>query len=631
MLHMTDELLRLNLRPLLPVFSAVTVAVIVAVRASTAYASAYLEPNPPPGRELMGTGPTCREADFAAPSIAPVLQNMWVEAHVAARDGVPPWDERAYAEYRLNGSRPAGEKMMYSRLAPLKALAVIACVSRDHKYIEALERLMVTLAEQPAWILPAHVSSFTNKNQSVAELDLFGASIAGELGQVLYFNQDLLSPSVVQLVSEAIETRVLRPFLSVANTSGAPAWLGAPNNWNVVCLAGVVGAALGATVDTAIADKALSLASRFIPAYFDSFHLDGFPMESTNYWNYGVGHLLVLRELLVRSKGSGADPLSFMNAVRIGRYPRNIRMHGSLVPPFGDTRRDQTTDLWIEQYLLRLVRELDESEAQATQSVSFSLAMFGLGLAQTPALIGEANVSAYEPSGAVSYFPDARVAVMRGRSNNDVSTSLAVKGSTGGPHSHDDIGSFSIAICDILLLGDPGGPSHYSKILDGPNKIRSSFGHPLPVVDGKTMTIDGLVRSNLEVLTAQTVTKVSLDLSKFYRSAALKSLVRTFIFDHEPPFSVSITDKFSFFSPANFASAMTIIVDSAMQSDNTINLGPNGSLGRLHVDADFQYVPSREMVEQNGTSFTRMSFESQPAVKRGMLSFTFYPPVGTCP
>ena len=68
----------------------------------------------------------------------------------------------------------------------------------------------------------------------------------------------------------------------------------ATHNWNSVCHAGVVGAALALLSDPN--ERALFIygAEKYSPFYLSGFGDDGYCSEGLSYWNYGFGNYLQL-------------------------------------------------------------------------------------------------------------------------------------------------------------------------------------------------------------------------------------------------------------------------------------------------------------------------------------------------
>ena len=68
-------------------------------------------------------------------------------------------------------------------------------------------------------------------------------------------------------------------------------------------------------------------------------------------------------------------------------------------------------------------------------------------------------------------YGDAGVLLSRRRAGGDLA--ITIKAGGNGPHSHNDIGSYSIGLGTTQPVGDPGGPSFYTAETFSPKRLQS--------------------------------------------------------------------------------------------------------------------------------------------------------------
>src|SRR5207244_352316 len=128
------------------------------------------------------------------------------------------------------------------RLAPL---VIAECIEHRGRFIPAIEQLVDDLATQKTWMLPAHDAGLKNFRGEASDVDLFSSALACELATANHLLGDALGPHARQTIDEQIRRRVLDPFREMVTGRRKPNWwLSGQNNWNAVCLANVLGAAL---------------------------------------------------------------------------------------------------------------------------------------------------------------------------------------------------------------------------------------------------------------------------------------------------------------------------------------------------------------------------------------------------
>lgn len=111
-----------------------------------------------------------------------------------------------------------------------------------------------------------------------------------------------------------------------------------------------------------------------------------------------------------------------------------------------------------------------------------------------------------------------------------------------------------------MLICDPGGEVYTARTFSGQryeSKVLSSFGHAVPVVDGKLQRTGVDARGVvLQTHFSETEDTLKLDLRSAYPAKGLRKLERTFSFRRGETPSLAVTDGFEFEAPGNFETAL---------------------------------------------------------------------------
>ncbi|KAJ3103906.1 hypothetical protein HDU96_009097 [Phlyctochytrium bullatum] len=103
------------------------------------------------------------------------------------------------------------------------------------------------------------------------------------------------------------------------------------------------------------------------------------------------------------------------------------------------------------------------------------------------------KIQSLDSSPLRTYFNKTDTVVMRGQPLNQPQGSgarfdMTIKGGGNGAHSHNDLGSYAIALDGAVTFGDPGGPAYYNAstgLFRYQSPLLGSYGHPVPLINGK--------------------------------------------------------------------------------------------------------------------------------------------------
>lgn len=529
--------------------------------------------------------PDCSDPAWRTPPFDAWLAPAVRRAEIFAKSELPAWDDAAYTEFSRNGRREAGERMLRQRLEPLTTLVLAECKERRGRFLPAVERTLDALAQQPTWTLPAGDPGLANLHGKFS-VDLNACETSHDVAWALRLMRPYLQASTRDRVESALEQRIFKPLQATLDNRrrggglGPHWWIEGKSNWNAVCVASVVGAAFA--LDRKDLADWLAFGRTASVHYLGSFNDDGYSDEGPLYWNYGFGHFLRLREILLAATAGAYDLMRQPKAQAMAAYPARIEMPFDVVPLYGDASTDTQID--------------PVKQAHAEVTIGWASTEDWMRLARPTGSGGRLNEALWrlwgEPRAAAivardattscTLFPTSGVAVFRPEAAPDALTALSFSLRVGGSraHAHDDAGSYAVALGRTLIAGDLGGPT-YTRETFGPNRrsipLVSSYGHPVPVVDGQVQLASASVaakwrQSPCGKQTSQDGPEVAvIDLQGVYEVDGLRTLTRTFAYDRHRGTAIVVMDRFSADRPLRFETALTTHAEvTALKDDVAI-------------------------------------------------------------
>ena len=542
----------------------------------------------------------------------------------------PPWSDELYLDFSKTGRRPPGEAMIRAREVWLEPLVTAECVENQGRFLPAIHRTLEAYLAQPAWTLPAHDHALDNFHRRKFTVDLRAAEIAADLAQALWLLEGRIDPGLRTRVLDALEKRIFAPVRTSLTTHKDHWWLGGEsdpvkNNWNAVCLAGVVGAAR--TILTDRNDRAVFIAAgeHYSQYFINGFTDDGYCDEGPGYWVYGFGDFVGLREVLANATAGGIDLFGRPKTIRMALYGKRIGFPGGDVPPFADCRTGTRANTPLIACCDRV----------------FGLASSAKGVASGPGLRGLARMFTSETPARLkasappadealrSYFDKVGVLVCRPGNPSAGRLSAAIKAGGNGSHSHNDIGAFVISLDGQQPVGDPGGPHAYDSETFGPKRyeknILNSFGHPVPVVDGQLQVDATTVKPKvLETRFQPDWDLISIDMTPAYKVPTLRKLTRTMTYSRKETGKVGIKDEVTFSKPCAFELALTTRWEVVQTDSKTLEFSLDGRKLIAEVTTPDGFDLTKTRIEELGAPpFTRIGLKLRKPVTEATVSMVF--------
>jgi hypothetical protein len=189
--------------------------------------------------------PITRRAAWKAVLRHPASRDMIARAEQLLGEPLPETTDDLFLEYSRVGDRDRWQAVHARRHSRLKPLVLAECMENKGRFMPALEEVIRSMCAERTWVYPAHDGDLKNFRGESIDIDLFSAALAWELATVGALLGNRLSETTRELIRSNVRSRVLDPFLDMAaGRRKGNWWLYTTNNWNAVCLAGVVGAAL---------------------------------------------------------------------------------------------------------------------------------------------------------------------------------------------------------------------------------------------------------------------------------------------------------------------------------------------------------------------------------------------------
>lgn len=399
-------------------------------------------------------------------------------------------------------------------------------------------------------------------------IDLHSTRTIRDLAEVYWILGEKLPPETVKEIKTALDQKC---FGWLRKAYAAPSqfsfrgldWLYVTTNWNPFCQLGVLTAA---DIMLPKHERAVFIANavKSLETYYNAFSDDGYIVEGASYYSMGFLAYLNCLDIIDRMTHGKIPNPSGTKWENMLLYPIRYSMDKNLYPQFADCGNDGRPEgiyPWLLGNIDLVGNGADFPDAKWDDDYVGAF----LGEALYMRTLAE---RARQHTGGVrhevrptTFFHEPQVVVCRDYSDRNPKFAFAAKGGNNGEdHNHNDLGSFCLSWDDHIILGDPGCPEYSLEYFTGKRYLRelaSSFGHPVPCINGFLQGAGGAFQAKLlEFHETEDGVSFSLDLIGAYPpSAKLKKLERTFVFSRNKR-ELTITDSFELLSPGSFTDAL---------------------------------------------------------------------------
>lgn len=492
-----------------------------------------------------------------------------------------------FLEFSQNGNRARWQDAEFERRGRIAKLTLAEAFENHGRFLPALEKTVAALCAEKTWVYPAHDRSLANFNGTEIEPDLGATGLAAELAEADFILGEKLSPATRQNIRDNVRRRVLTPVRdTVAGRRKDIFWLRTPMNWNAVCVANTVFAAL--TLEPSREERAWFAAAgeHFIRYSLKGFTPDGYCAEGVGYWNYGFGHNILMIETLRRATAGKVDLLNDEAAIQPALFCLRAEIFPGIFPTIADCSPGSQPSAGLKRYVCRRLG-LETSRASISRHAG-DLCLTLMIASLEPDVRVVKTMPTVNPSPLRSYFPDGGVLISRTAKTNFPMAVVLKGGHNAEPHNHNDVGSFSVVVGTNMVICDPGGEVYTARTFSAhryDSKVLSSFGHALPVVAGQLEKTGAAARG---VIVETNFTDAADILKLNYRSAyavpSLEKLERTFVFQRGAQPSLEVRDEIKFSTPQTFETALVTWGKIKSLDATTLEIADGDSTVRVTID-----------------------------------------------
>lgn len=521
---------------------------------------------------------TDREAWDAAAKL-PIFRDAIKKGEEALGSKIAPFDEEAYREYFRNGDRSRYQEIRNRRHSPLSQLVIAECLENNGRFISDIAELLNAICDEPSWVYPAHDFNATVIDGKDVYVDLGSAATSAEMAITYYWLGDKLPAAIRDRVVTEIRRRTLEPYqrsMVAEHPLARMMWMQRTNNWNAVCHAGVVTAALIIEPDKSRRAMFIAAAEHYMERFFAGFTPDGYCSEGLSYWNYGFGHFVSLAETIVRETSGNVDLFERPEVRRIAMFGPSMEITPGLFAAFADCPINAEPNIAITAFLSRRLGLglLPYEKAGLYPNVSPN-SLMRTGLYSFPNSTSMCDAVTDDSSLPLrTEFSDAGVLICRPHDVTSGDLAAVFKGGHNAEHhNHNDVGSFVVARGGALPLIDPGGEVYTRRTFSNAryvSQLLNSFGHPVPRINGHLQSTGASRRGKLiQRDSSDAEERYHIDIASAYECPELKTLTREFIYRRNERGIVEIRDVFELTEPGTFETALITFEPFCLELPNT--------------------------------------------------------------
>ncbi|WP_372795809.1 heparinase II/III family protein [Pontiella sp.] len=552
------------------------------------------------------------------------------QADFEKKPEVPITDE-IYRRANKEGNRGIYKPRYYRTMERLERATIAECIENQGRYLPQIEEHIKGILEMKSWLHPNHDPGNSVLEGKRVAIDLGARKFGSVLMLADLLLEDKLPSSLRKEIHEQIRWRMTESYFKSCRGEDKKgnSWIWGTSNWNSVCTGGTLFSTLTSSENLDERVAMIGCALNSMKFYLEGFGADGYCSEGIGYWNYGFGNYLYLSQMVFDYTGGAIDMFTFTDPEkmkRVGNFPAHFEIQNGIYPCFADGGSTFKSDSDNFAYILSAK---NYGAAKPTYSRPADITMQLMEWADPVSYVDPQAEKPALPSH--TYFEDMGIVISRGR--QDVPFSIAIKsGHNAENHNHMDVGSYVMVLDrDHIMCGDLGAPPYQAGSFSPKHKMRSSWGHPVPRVDGTLQSEGKAFRGKvLETEFAENRDRVVLDLSAAYEVQSLEKLVRTMTNDKSGNGTITIKDEFSASKPIAFDTAIMTHTEYKIINDKTILLKNEGKTIRVEVSAEGGDVEILdEEVKVKAIRYADQAFkiwiEFKDKLKAGTITMVFTP------
>ncbi len=564
----------------------------------------------------------------------------------ASDDPIPYLTNELYVQTNESQDRREVDAIIPRFRPRLNIWTLAECIEPNGEYLPLIEKDIEALFALRAWNFPMHPEGMLFYEGKAEWVDLAVTHYAANLVTTLHLLDDRLRPELRDQILPQIECRIFKPFEKrIKSGKDVWWWINCEHNWNSVCHAEILIAAMRLKPDPYKRAWYAALAEKLLPYAEEGFAPSGFYTEGVSYWGYGFSHHILAGEILQAVSGGLIDILKKPICEKVSHFGSRMEVQDGAYPSFSDCDRLVVPPDWLKFWYNNRIDPNRKERHTRTPSEPFDPKNYHFGPMLSMILfyqedINQAYAIEYE-NRLHEWFPDPEVQFLISRPREDSTTRMAATfkgGNNGVNHSHNDLGTFTVLVGSTELLCDPGREIYNKRTFSQYRyecDLLNSFGHPVPVVAGQLQrpahdehnSREGRKYHSTVVESAfkDSLDRVTLDLRKAYTVDSMEKLRRTFEFHRGLSEKVVVTDEVVFAKPETFETALITYCDWEIRDDGTLVVSDEGKSVQVAVrspqgEFEFNHVVIRETATP-----TRLSWKLKEPVTAATVTLTVVP------
>ena len=542
-----------------------------------------------------------------------------------------PISDSIYRLANREGNRGIYKPKYYRTMDRLEHFILAECLEDQGRFLTQIKNYSNAILNMKSWLHPNH----DDENNGVLEgrrvsIDLGARKFGSVLALANYLLEDKLPKELKEEINGQLQKRITDSYLhSTKYLDENNKWIKSTSNWNSVCTSGAI---LATITNSKSYDDRLAVVGSALNSmnhYLSGFGEDGYCSEGLGYWGYGFGHYLYLAQILYDFTEGRIDLFAFNNAEKmknVGNFPQSFEIQNGTCAPFADgvssisSKGSNFANVLSANYYGAIIPTEIRMEEAAEQLIAW----------QHPKMFEVSNNSMISEMPDHTYFNDFGMVISRGK--QETPFSIAVKaGHNAENHNHSDVGTYEIFLDTDMITGDIGAPSYRAGAFSPDNKARSSWGHPVPLINNKLQS-NGIEFKGIitETEFTEVMDKVVMNILPAYELPILQTLTRTITNDKSGVGTIIIEDQFNATGPISFGSSIMTLNSYKIVDDTTVILESDNYKVKAKIKSEgFTFKIKDEVVPvkhlREGAPAYRIGIDADKQVKEGKLTITYTP------
>lgn len=542
-----------------------------------------------------------------------------------------PISDSIYRLANREGNRGIYKPRYYRTMDRLEHFILAECLEGQGRFLTQIETYSNAILSMKSWLHPNH----DDENNGVLEgrrvsIDLGARKFGSVLALANYLLEDKLPKELKEEINGQLQKRITDSYLhSTKYLDENNKWIKSTSNWNSVCTSGAI---LATITNSKSYDDRLAVVGSALNSmnhYLSGFGEDGYCSEGLGYWGYGFGHYLYLAQILYDYTEGRIDLFAFNNSEKmknVGNFPQSFEIQNGTCAPFADgvssilSKGSNFANVLSANYYGAIMPTEIRMEEAAEQLIAW----------QHSKMFEVSNNSTISEMPGHTYFNDFGMVISRGK--QETPFSIAVKaGHNAENHNHSDVGTYEVFLDTDMITGDIGAPSYRAGAFSPDNKARSSWGHPVPLINNKLQS-NGIEFKGIitETEFTEVMDKVVMNILPAYEPPMLQTLTRTITNDKSGVGTIIIEDQFNATGPISFGSSIMTLNSYKIVDDTTVILESENYKVKAEIKSEgFTFKIKDEVVPvkhlREGAPSYRIGIDADKQIKKGKLTIKYTP------